>query len=100
MSLTERWQNGRLPSSYAKFAKLLEPSLREVLPCHRIINSQVLSVKGECYLRHKQALINEGIIFDLNDKIKLKDYFWRDLISSFILLSINNFYRNIVIVGT
>ncbi|MBI6190554.1 MGMT family protein [Providencia rettgeri] len=50
------------------------------LPCHRIINSQgKLSVKGECYLRHKQALINEGIIFDLNDKIKLKDYFWEGL---------------------
>ncbi|MEX6398290.1 hypothetical protein AB6E88_14925 [Providencia hangzhouensis] len=47
------------------------------MPCHRIINSQgKLSVKGECYLRHKQALIDEGIIFDLNDKIKLKDYFW------------------------
>ncbi|MGG4608504.1 MGMT family protein [Providencia sp. Me31A] len=47
------------------------------LPCHRIINGQgKLSVKGECYLRHKQALMDEGIIFNLNDKIKLQDYLW------------------------
>ncbi|ENZ0173978.1 MGMT family protein [Providencia huaxiensis] len=47
------------------------------LPCHRVINSQgKLSVTGECYLRHKQALIHEGIVFNANDKIKLKDYLW------------------------
>lgn len=47
------------------------------LPCHRIINSQgKLSVTGECYVIHKKALIDEGIIFGLNDKIKLKHYLW------------------------
>lgn len=50
------------------------------LPCHRIINGQgKLSVKGECYVRHKKALVSEGIVFDSNDKIKLKQYLWEGL---------------------
>ncbi|MGO2337401.1 MGMT family protein [Providencia sp.] len=47
------------------------------LPCHRIINGQgKLSVTGEHYIRHKKALMGEGIIFGPNDKIKLKQYLW------------------------
>lgn len=50
------------------------------LPCHRVINGQgKLSVTGECYLRHKQALVDEGIIFSVNNKVKLKDYLWEGL---------------------
>lgn len=48
-----------------------------LLPCHRIINGQgKLSVKGESYTRHKKALISEGVVFDSNDKIQLKQYLW------------------------
>lgn len=47
------------------------------LPCHRIINGQGrISVTGEGYNRHKSALLNEGIIFNENDKIDFKRFGW------------------------
>lgn len=47
------------------------------LPCHRVINSQgKISVTDDNYSRHKKALVSEGIIFNANDKISLKQYLW------------------------
>lgn len=48
------------------------------LPCHRIINGQgYLSVTGETYIRYKKKLIQEGILFNHNDKIDLKKFGWQ-----------------------
>lgn len=47
------------------------------LPCHRIINSQGrLSVKNDTYMRYKQRLIAEGIVFNQRDKIDLHKFGW------------------------
>lgn len=72
-------------SGYSTYVRQVCQVIRTVptdsqLPCHRIINGQgKLSVKGERYILHKKALISEGIVFDSNDKIKLKQYLWEGL---------------------
>lgn len=48
------------------------------LPCHRIINGQGrLSVKNQTYIRYRQRLLAEGVVFNLQDKIDLNLYGWR-----------------------
>ena len=51
-------------------------SRKEKLPWHRVVNSKggISLKKGYGYERQKQMLIDEGIIFDNEDRIDLKRY--------------------------
>ena len=53
----------------------------ENLPWHRVINSQgTISLKrGQGYEEQRKLLESEGIVFNENDKIDLKEFQWRDI---------------------
>ena len=59
----------------------LNSSKSENLPWHRVINSQgTISLKrGHGYEEQRKLLESEGIVFDENDKIDLKQFQWRDI---------------------
>lgn len=47
------------------------------LPWFRVVNSQgKISLTGPDYLRQKQALLADGVLFTRSDKINLKIYGW------------------------
>lgn len=48
------------------------------LPWHRVINRQgKISLRGDDYIRQKQALLAEGIVFTMQDNINMSVYGWR-----------------------
>lgn len=48
------------------------------LPWFRVINSQGrISLKGECLVRQREALIAEGVEVSLDGKVRLKQYRWQ-----------------------
>ena len=53
-------------------------SIKDNLPWHRVINRKgEISLKpGDGFEVQKQLLVNEGIIFDKNNRISLEQYLW------------------------
>ena len=67
------------PTAARQVAYILHSSSRkEELPWHRIINSKggISLKKGHGYERQKQLLLDEGIVFDNDDRIDLLRYAW------------------------
>lgn len=56
-------------------------SKTENLPWYRVINSKgTISLKpGVGYEEQKELLESEGVVFNENDKIDLKEFQWRDI---------------------
>ncbi|MEZ9936198.1 MGMT family protein [Vibrio breoganii] len=48
------------------------------LPWHRVINSKgEISLKGEDLQRQKSRLVEEGIVFSVAGKVKLRQFRWQ-----------------------
>ena len=58
----------------------LNSAKSENLPWHRVINSRgTISLKrGHGYEEQRELLESEGIVFDENDRIDLKQFQWRE----------------------